>query len=467
MALHTPSLPRAVAIWIGIAVLSAVAALAAWRWTVSAAGGATHTQVVQQQLARWWSAAQDLENGQRGYLLTGDERYLAPYRSAKASLNGIYSDLSQMVANDARDTAVVRAINDTINKRLASIDLVLAEAAQTGAKTALRTADYAHGKEMMDRLRQQFAVAQLEKQTLFEARIVQFRDRSFWLLAALLASLLASGGLAMIAIVRERQRAAALELTALALTSANRSLEERVAARTEELADARDRAEVERERAEALLRDVTHRIGNTLSLVVGFINLHIRHTTDERSVKTLTGARDRIHAIASAQRRINVANDLELVRIDTLIHDVMGDVVAATAEEKITLNVDVRPLLAPAQIATSLCVLVQEFVINSLKHAFVDEPKGNISVCLRKTGEDMADLIIEDDGVGLPEDMRQDKVEAANVHEGLGTKIAALLTRQFAGTIRYELASPENAARPGTRVIVRLTELPLTESSDG
>ena len=58
-----------------------------------------------------------------------------------------------------------------------------------------------------------------------------------------------------------------------------------------------------------------------------------------------------------------------------------------------------------------------------------------------------AELVVEDNGSGLPdtskEDDGQDKVEA----EGLGTKIAALLTRQFAGEISHE-PMRSNANRP-------------------
>jgi two-component sensor histidine kinase len=246
----------------------------------------------------------------------------------------------------------------------------------------------------------------------------------------------------------------------MTLTTTNRSLEAHVQARTEELAIEKDRAEAERERAEALLRDVTHRIGNTLALVVGFINLHIRHTTDAVSLKTLAGARDRIHAIASAQRRINVANDLELVRIDTLIQSVMDDVVAATAEDRIALVVDVPALLVPAQVATSLCVLTQEFVVNSLKHAFNDLPNGKVSVRLREQDDGIAELVIEDDGCGMPEGAEAAPSETGS-DEGLGTKIANLLTRQFAGSIAYAPVCGDDV-RPGTRVTVLLTELPLT-----
>jgi two-component sensor histidine kinase/CHASE3 domain sensor protein len=466
MASITSSIPRTLAVWVTIAILSGLAAIVAWRWTMTAASDVTHTLLVQQELAKWLSAAQDLETGQRGYLLTKDPKYLEPYRLAKKSIGRIHADLTKLVGDNSQQVSTVEAIEKTLQERLAVIDKSLAEAAAGDVDAARQLTENGLGMQLMNQLRDQITAAKDQERSLFRKRTSQFRNQGFWLLAAMLATLLASAGLAMIALIRERQRVVALELTAMTLTSTNRSLEEHVKARTEELAIERDRAEAERERAEALLRDVTHRIGNTLALVVGFINLHIRHTTDPMSVKTLTGARDRIHAIASAQRRINVANDLELVRIDTLIQAVMDDVVAATAEERIKLNVDVPPLLAPAQVATSLCVLTQEFVVNSLKHAFDSETGGTISVRLLKDGADAAELIIEDDGAGLPGTIKAEQENAATESEGLGTKIANLLTRQFSGSITYDVARP-GTLRPGTRVTVRLTDLALTSPDEG
>lgn len=459
MALVTSSIPRALTAWVAVALLSGLAAIAAWRWTVTAADGVTHTLLVQQELSNWLSAAQDLETGQRGYLLTRNPQYLEPYQSARKSLGRIHSDLKELVGDSPQQLATVEAIDKTLQERLAVIDRNLAEI-DTSREEAPKdqAAGNGLGLQIMDRLRHQIADAKRQEESLFTTRLEQFKSRSFWLLAAMLSTLLASAGLAMIALIRERQRTAALELTAMTLSTTNRALEKHVEARTEELAIERDRAEAERERAEALLRDVTHRIGNTLALVVGFINLHTRHTTDPVAVRILTGARDRIHAIASAQRRINVVNDLELVRIDTLIQAVMTDVVAATAEDRVKLNVDIPPLLAPAQVATSLCVLTQEFVVNSLKHAFNGEAAGTIEVRLRKEGDSGAELVIEDDGAGLPRHAQEEQDEVET--EGLGTKIANLLTRQFSGSISYDAAHPD-AERPGTRVTVHLTELTL------
>jgi two-component sensor histidine kinase len=441
-----------------IATLSGLAAMLTWRWTVATADSATHTLLVQQQLTRWLSAAQDLENGERGYLLTNDESYLEPYRAAKDSIGKIHENLKELVSDYPKQLAIVESINATLHERLALIDKALSDFSSDHNSASALVAENTQGIHVMERLREQIAKAKDQEEALFHRHVNQFQWQSFWLLVAVLATLIAAAALAMVALIRERQRRSALEMSALTLVSTNRTLERRVQERTEELAVERDRAKVERERAEALLRDVTHRIGNTLALVAGFINLHIRHTSDPVALKTLTGARDRIHAIASAQRRINVTNDLDLVRVDTLIPAVMADLVSAASEDRIKLTVDVPPLLAAAQVATSLCVLAQEFVVNSLKHAFEDSEIGEICVRLRKNGAKGAELVVEDNGAGFPDALKV-QAEAADA-EGLGTKIAALLTRQFAGAISYEPINA-NAGRPGTRVVVRLTDLDL------
>ncbi len=470
-ALFAGGAARTVLIWVAIAILSGLAAILAWRWTVVAADRVTHTLLVQQELTKWLSAAQDLESGQLGYLLTKDPDYLKPYQSAKGTAELVHNELNRLVSGNVEQVAVIETIHKTMRERLAAIENNISSFGKGDDVSGANLVRNGNGVEIMDRLRAQIAAAKQQEKMLFDRRLNQFQAKSSWLLAAMLATLLACAALALVALIRERQRVAALELTALTLTSANRSLEKRVRLRTEELAVERDRAEAERERAEALLRDVTHRIGNTLALVVGFINLHIRHTSDARSLKTLKGARDRIHAIASAQRRINVVNDLELVRIDTLIQAVLDDVVEAAGEDRILLNVDVPPLLAPAQAATSLCVLAQEFVVNSFKHAFDDDAPGHVNVRLERRDETRAILIVEDDGNGFGGVARAEGEstsdpaggDASNkIAEGLGTKIAALLTRQFAGTISYEPMRLGDV-RPGTRVIVELTDIALSD----
>ncbi|PPC85429.1 MAG: histidine kinase [Hyphomicrobium sp.] len=460
-------IPRTLLTWIGIAVLSGMGAVFAWNWTAASANWVEHTLVAQRQFSMLLSSAQDLELGQRGYLLTNDTVYLEPYERAKSSIDKIYSDLAVLVEDNDEQVATLKRIRPLIDQRITIIEDSLAHMRAGRTDEALAVPKSGAGKAVMDQLRSEIETAQNKEISLYNVRQDAFDRQKFWLLAALLSTLIASAGLALLSLIREKERIASLEQSSKTLALVNRSLERRVTERTEELAIERDRAEAEKERAEGLLRDVTHRIGNTLALVVGFLNLHIRHASDPMSIKTLTGARSRVHAIASAQRRINVTNDLDLVRIDSLVESVIGDLAATMNDDNIEIKVDIPPLLAAAQVATSLCVLTQEFVMNSTKHAYREGDKGLITVQLAKADKGSV-LKITDDGRGMADDDDDGDGEEADEkdgREGLGAQIAKLLSRQFNGEISYQSVTSD-AERPGTQVIVTLPDLKLTVAAD-
>lgn len=448
---------RTILLWIVIALSSGLSAVAGWYWSISGAQQVTHTVQVQKLLGDVFSAALNLETGHRGLLLTGDRSYLAPYNDSKIRIFELVSELQRLVADNAEQTERIASMRPLLDERVAVIESSLALFNQGKLTEAADIVRSGRGKNVMDQLRVKIEDARKSEETLFLQRDEAFQNQRMLLLMALVGLLLASIVLATVSIARERERRETVEAAARLLTTSNEELEKRVASRTADL-------EIERNRAEALLRDVTHRIGNTLALVVGFINLHIRHATDPQSIEILSGARQRIHAIASAQRRMNVTNDLELVRIDSLIESVLSDVSAATLTET-EIVVDIPPLLAAAQFATSLCVLTQEFVMNSVKHAFPGGRKGQIKISLQQMPERGGILEIADNGKGMTIDATDDGRESgADLGGGLGAKIATLLTKQFGGTITYQ--SAENGTDwPGTKVRIALPELDLVQPS--
>ena len=172
---------RTLVVWVAIATLSGLAAMLTWRWTVATADNATHTLLVQQQLAGWLSAAQDLENGERGYLLTKDESYLKPYRSAKEAIDKIHADLKTLVSGNPEQLAVVESIAVTLHQRLAVIEKAIADFSSGNTSASAQIAETAAGSQVMDRLREQISTASDQEEKLFNKHIGQFQNQSFWL----------------------------------------------------------------------------------------------------------------------------------------------------------------------------------------------------------------------------------------------------------------------------------------------
>ncbi|MBX9682290.1 MAG: CHASE3 domain-containing protein [Hyphomicrobium sp.] len=461
-----PGTARTILIWAVITIASGLSAILGWWWSTSTAQLVTHTVQVQNRLGDLVIASQDVEAGQRGYFLTKDKTYLERYNDGKAAVFAIHSDILRSVADNPKQTELMSSIRPLLAQRLATSDASIALFEAGKVSDAIAIVKSERGKTFMDDIRAKITDARQTEVDYYAERETAFQRQRYGLLMALVGMLFASATLAMVSVSRERERRETIEAAARLLKTSNQELEKRVVARTAEIEIEKSRAETERERAEGLLRDVTHRVGNSLALVVGFINLHIRHATNPQSIEILTGARSRIHAIASAQRRLNVANDLELVRIDTLVEQVLSDLSSATIGDT-EIAVEIPPLLAAAQFATSLCVLIQEFVMNSVKHAFPEGRAGKITVSLRQADDQGGILEIIDNGKGMSglADNSDASSEPAQNAEGLGAKIATLLSRQFGGTISYSPASSD-PQWPGTRVHVALPEFQLVRSTE-
>lgn len=108
------------------------------------------------ELLRVMRRVVEAESGQRGYILTGGEEYLAPYRSARQELGDAMQRLEQLYAQvgDAEAQRMRAAVAQQINARIAEIDEVLRlhnEGRHAAAMDVLRSGI---GREHMVQLRE-------------------------------------------------------------------------------------------------------------------------------------------------------------------------------------------------------------------------------------------------------------------------------------------------------------------------
>ncbi len=104
--------------------------------------------------------------------------------------------------------------------------------------------------------------------------------------------------------------------------------------------------------------------------------------------------------------------------------------------------------------------------MNSIKHAFPDGRTGEIKVSLRELAGGGGVLEIVDNGRGMPGlGTPADDDSLERTPEGLGAKIATLLSRQFGGSIAY-LPANSDLQWPGTRVRIELPEIQLVASKE-
>lgn len=185
------------------------------------------------------------------------------------------------------------------------------------------------------------------------------------------------------------------------------------------------------EQKDTLLKEMRHRIANSLQMIASIILLKAGSVPSEESRLHLEDAHDRILSIATVQRNLDPTGDDAEVPVvaylqtlcDSLARSMIG------GRKPITLVVRGGSGTVTPDEAISLGLITTELVINSLKHAFPDQ-EGEVSISYESKADDWK-LTISDDGVGYSEAMDAGA-------EGLGTSIIESLAKQLNAHISRE-----------------------------
>ena len=120
-----------------------------------------HRQATRTQVETVFGLLQDAESSQRGYVLTGDRRFLAPYRSAERQVTEEVTQLEDLMRGDAAQTDRVRRLHDQIAKRLDEMALVILKRDNEGVQAATDRLAEGRGTAAMEAVR--FTIADLRE----------------------------------------------------------------------------------------------------------------------------------------------------------------------------------------------------------------------------------------------------------------------------------------------------------------
>ncbi|GAC1650443.1 MAG: hypothetical protein NVS4B3_09210 [Gemmatimonadaceae bacterium] len=130
----------------------------------------THTYEVIGAADRVLARATDAETGQRGFLLTSDERYLDPYLGAGRDVTTELARLHTLTADNSVQQARVDTLDLRLQERLAMLATVIATQREHGAPAAARLIGTGHGKQLMDEARRLSANLKTEDRRLLAIR---------------------------------------------------------------------------------------------------------------------------------------------------------------------------------------------------------------------------------------------------------------------------------------------------------
>ncbi len=159
-----------------IAIFSIVGAISyrANEDLVNANAWVTHTYQVRNALTEILVAMVNAETGQRGFLLTGDAKFLAPYHAGERDAESNFQQLRALVADNPRQTALTGELHSLMTQRLSALGSLIENRRNQGPKS-IDTLVLESGKREMDELRRLVGEMDAEENTLLEQRQVSAR----------------------------------------------------------------------------------------------------------------------------------------------------------------------------------------------------------------------------------------------------------------------------------------------------
>ncbi|RWY67681.1 PAS domain S-box protein [Rhizobium sp. WSM1325] len=198
------------------------------------------------------------------------------------------------------------------------------------------------------------------------------------------------------------------------------------------------RDDTERHQAEehqqVMMREMSHRVKNSLMLVTGMLAMQARGTDVAEVKRALTDAEARVATIAAMHDHLWRQTDLETIDLADFLEGLCERLAQTSNQHAIVF--EGTPCRIDADGAIQVALLVNELVTNAFKHAY-PSGGGRIDVKIETAAEEIL-LAVSDQGVGLPQgfDLRDSS------RNSLGMKIIGGLVRQLKAKLAIEDAAP-------------------------
>ena len=216
----------------------------------------------------------------------------------------------------------------------------------------------------------------------------------------------------------------------------------------EDLTEARKR-EQELKVKEATIREVHHRVKNNLQTIASLLRMQGRRAGSEEARRALAEANERVASMAVVHELLAGSTE-ECIDFIEAAHTVAEMVRQGLAGDNPGVVVKVKGSTGdvPAQIATSLALVVAELAHNAIEHGIAGRDKGLVEIEMRRLADGIV-LTVRDDGQGLPSDF--DLTSSSN----LGLEIVRTVVQDdLSGTISF-------GKGPGTTITVRIPMPPM------
>lgn len=194
------------------------------------------------------------------------------------------------------------------------------------------------------------------------------------------------------------------------------------------------------EEKETLLKEIHHRVKNNLQIISSLLSLQSQGVKNKKMLDAFQESQQRLHSIALIHQKLYQNENLARINIQSYIDDLVATIQQTfhSKHRNTDFQVVAEGIDLDIDTAVPLGLIVNELATNAYKYAFAHVKDGMLSINLHHKGNNMYQLIIKDNGPGIPENINIFETES------LGLRLVSILSRQLQG--KLEVKSDNGAA---------------------
>ncbi len=186
------------------------------------------------------------------------------------------------------------------------------------------------------------------------------------------------------------------------------------------------------EEKEMLMKEIHHRVKNNFQVVSSLLNLQRSSLKNQNVEEVLLECQNRIKSMAILHEKLYRSGDLIRINLNGYLTDLLKSLHNSyrLKERNINIELNMDEIYVSTDDAINLGLIINELVVNSLKHAFKGRKEGLITISLKENDSSNLEIIVKDDGIGISENINIEKTDS------LGLLLINSFVKQVKGKIK-------------------------------